>query len=178
MSQFASVEELSELAGQEFDTDQQRRARLLLQLASSAIQNLAKQRFDYVEDDPVTLQQTASRSVRLPERPVVAVDSVKVNGFSVTGFEWDASGRVWWLGPSTVDFASVAINAPEVEGDGQSKIDVVYSHGYEELPDDIRLICLSAAARAMQYQVENAEGPGLTLTTEEQAIIRKYRSAV
>jgi hypothetical protein len=86
-------------------------------------------------------------------------------------------------------------------GGPKATVVVTYSHGYEVIPDDIKGVCLSAAARAftspglvnpagvesetidgyaVTYRSNMANGStaGVTLAEDESRIVKRYRPVV
>lgn len=198
---FATVDQLEVLLGRVFDDGiEQSQAALLLELATTAIRAEAGQTISLVEDDEVLLAGTWDYDLDLPERPVVDVTSVALNGVPMlpgnfhwnerqllrrarvldeltgTGFLAHAPGARWgytgnWGGPG-------------------STLRVVYSHGEEIIPADLVAICLNAVARNLltpagvrtealgAYSVGYFNDGGLTigLTDDERRLIRsRYR---
>lgn len=116
------------------------------------IQNYCHQTISKVTDDQCVFDVPAGRDkLFLPELPVVTVSSVSEAGVTLTadsdyklgngGVLYRASGT-WRAGVQTVK--------------------VVYSHGYETIPDDIKYICTRAAARSYQAGLNAAAMAGVS----------------
>lgn len=176
MAQFATVSDLASWLGTTIPNGDAR-ATLLLQMASAAVQNRARQRLEFVAGDVVTLPGTYSDALVLPERPVTAVSAVVIDGVALasTAYAWTRLGRLW-----RVDGGSW--------GSPKTAVAVTYSHGFATIPDDIRGVCLSAAARAYEnpaavqaesvasYSVTHgAEARGVALTGTERDVVDRYR---
>lgn len=127
--------------------------------ASAAIQNYTRQQIEQVAADVLTLTVEAHRSViLLPEQPVTAVASIVEAGNTLTvgdHYRWTAAGvltrrgRCWsW------------------EWDG---VVVTYTHGYVTIPDDLKGVCIRAAARAYQAGLRSNATGGVTGIQSEQA---------
>lgn len=128
-----TVEDFGNYLQQEIALEQEASAELALNLAAGAIRGEARQVFDRVEDDEVVLKRTMNGILLLPELPVEEVSVVTeedINLVDVTDFTWsefgilERAGRVW-LPP----------------------VSVTYTHGFAEIPDDVRGLCLAIAAR-------------------------------
>lgn len=176
MAQFATADELGDLLGRTFavgaELDQ---ANMVLELASAFIQGWIRQTLVLVNNDVVRLTGRWDEYLELPQRPVVAVDLVKVDGTSLaaTG-DWELLGTALWR--------STAWAGPQVV------VEVTYDHGYAVIPDDIVAVCLQLAARMLgnpagvrqesigTYSV--AYGGDITggfLNDADKTILRRYR---
>lgn len=119
--------------------------------ASAAIQNYCKQRIELVEDDELTLDVEPARAkVFLPELPVTAVASVVENGVTLAAEDYV-------LGPFGILHRIGAYWYPGIQ-----KVTVTYSHGYATVPDDLKSVCVRAAARAYQAGLRAAALGGVT----------------
>lgn len=154
MAQFASADELAAfLRVPAFDAPGIVAANLCLAGASAAIQRYTGQQIELVTDDVQKLQGTWSKELELPQWPVVSVSDVRINSGVVAPGTWflTSNGRLYrgylpifngpddwggdlfltsWLGPI-------------------STVQVTYTHGWETIPDDVKLVTLRVAARAM-----------------------------
>lgn len=131
-------------------SDQETRVQSLLADASAVVRSYTKQGF--------TKTQTVARirpiggRLRLPQRPVVSVDSVKVfdyneNLVTIAGWMWDGGNEIWLL------VGEVVINLAEGLRDlfryNTPLCQVTYTHGYDETPDDIVTVVCGMVARAL-----------------------------
>jgi hypothetical protein len=122
--------------------------RQALGAASSRFRGAVRHHVSFVADEAVVLDGNGKESLLLPAAPVTAVSSVQVDGTELTystDFEWSADGFLRRVGACWPDRLRC--------------IEVVYSHGYEFIPDDIAEVVIDQA-RA-QYAVR----PGLTSMT-------------
>jgi hypothetical protein len=118
-----------------------------LAAASSRFRGAVRHYVSFVADDTVVLDGTGKESLLLPAAPVTAVSSVQLDGKALTyrtDYDWSADGFL-----------------RRVDGwpDRLRCVEVVYSHGYEPVPEDIAEVVIDQA-RA-QYAVR----PGLTSMT-------------
>ena len=157
---FADVDDLAVLLGETFDATRSTQGELALELASTAIRAAARQTIDFIEDDAVTLAGTWDADLPLPERPVVDVAVVTVDGVEDT--DWALVGsvlrRTWggWGCPSAT-------------------VEVTYTHGHETVPEVVRSICLQAAARFM-INPEASAGT-IRLLPDETTMLGRSRAA-
>lgn len=120
--QLATAAELARLPGMAgVDTDT---ADLLLQMATGVVQGVVRQRLVAVTADQITLLGTADADLWLPERPVVAVTAVTVDGVAVT--DWRLFGPRLRRACGWSDYPPVP-----------AEVSVTYDHGYD--PEDYRL---------------------------------------
>lgn len=153
----ASVEQLQTLLNRTFDEGQTAQTELLLGLASASIRSEAGQTLSLVEDDEAVLAGTWDYDLELPEWPVVAVASVALNDVAVSDGNFHWNNRELLRRARVLDelsgagFAQAGPGArfgyPGHWGGPGSSVTVVYTHGYETIPDDLAAICLNAVAR-------------------------------
>jgi len=155
MADLCAVSDVENLLQVEIDGDVDKVAycQRAISEASAAIRNYCHQYIGLVEDESITLDVWAPRwNLVLPELPVVSVASVVEDGDTLTeGSDEDyvlaqygqliRRGRRWAVGPQIVV--------------------VTYSHGYDEIPDDVAAVCARAASRAYQAGLRAAEDEGI-----------------
>lgn len=164
---------------------------LALTLATAAIQSEARQHLFYVADDTVVLRGN-SAVVLLPQRPVVGTPIVAGLVPSAV-YRFDPPDRLTYGVPSGNLAAAQYANGPDpVYGVWPLQVTVIYSHGYQVIPDDLRAVCVSIAARAVSnpqglrsetignYSVGYAGAgdilvPGISLSDTEKKIVHRYR---
>lgn len=119
-----------------------------LAAASSRFRGAVRHHVSLVADDQVVLDGNGKESLLLPAAPVTAITSLKLDGAALaygTDYEWSADGFLRRVGDRWPDRLRC--------------IEVVYSHGFEPVPEDIAEVVIDQA-RA-QYTVR----PGLTSMT-------------
>jgi hypothetical protein len=178
----ASATDLQDFLQQPVDANS---AALVLDMATGVVQAYTRQHLEYVQDDNVTLIPSEGRIV-LPERPVINVTSVAglpSGGWTlvrdtllpgpVYSYMWELddiiTGNVTWTPMSMPTIA------------------VTYSHGFQQIPNDLRGLCLSVAARLYvnpasiemestgQAQTRYSQKGGMDLTDVEKQLANKYR---
>lgn len=151
----ATISDLIALVGTDVLTDAQiARAPALLAQASALIRRYTGQTFTAVANDVVVLRATGTE-VRLPQRPVTAVASVKAVGWAgladitlpVGTWGWDGLDIIniqpfdqgWW------------VNLPDVvlEGGYADTYRVTYSHGETTAPADVVGVCCGMTLRVL-----------------------------
>lgn len=121
--------------------------------------------------------------VVLPQRPVVEVSEVKVDGTATSD---------WWLDDVSLLLRSAPWPLPPV-GNQPPRVTVTYTHGWEPVPGDIAAIVRQAVGRALidpsgmvkgetvggestQYMVPSSGEPlGILLSKTEQRVLDRYR---
>lgn len=185
----ATVADLATLLGRTFTPEQELQAQALLDQASSVVRSYVRQditramttdTFTMRRVDPV-LHRCAG-AVTLPQRPVVDIDTVKVN--DVVTSDWWQDGNDLLLRSGAWDWPPAANRAPQVT--------VTYTHGYDEVPGDIKAIVLQAANRVIVnpsgIRSETVGGESVTylipavgeylgvlLSRTEQKVLDRYR---
>lgn len=105
-----------------------------LRSASARFRAAVRHPVSRVEGDTVVLDGTGAVSLLLPAAPVIAVERVTVDGAEVTeAVQCSRDGMLRY----DAGFP-----------DGLGVIEVVYTHGYEPVPDEIADVVLSAAETA------------------------------
>lgn len=141
---------VEELAAKMRTTLDEASAAMAVSIAASTIQTYTGQHIEATEHTdfvpvvvstrtspwPGSTQPPASWSrflsvLVLHQRPVVAVDSVTVDGVMLAESEW------WWGGGQRVWLSGV---------DGGVYAEVTYTAGYDPIPDDIKAVALALAA--------------------------------
>lgn len=113
-------------------------AELALASASAVIRKWTRQTITRVVDDVARLRVIDCGELVLPQRPVVSVSEVKANALVLV--DWVLSGdRLlrtggWHHLPGTSSYPDPGI------------VQVTYTHGWDETPDDVRAVCLDLAA--------------------------------
>lgn len=127
--------------------------------ASAAIQNYCRQTISQVPADVLTLTVPEyRRTILLPEQPVTAVASVVEDGTTLTvgtEYQWTRSGLLTRVGRNWAT--------------GWQDVVVTYTHGYGTIPDDLKSVCIQAAARAYRAGLGSAAVEGIPGIQSEQA---------
>lgn len=183
----ASVEDLEVIAGPQADPV---RAERLLEMSSARVERWCRRSFSYVEDDEVTVT-VSDGDLILPNGPVIAVGAITGPGgtaYASSAYEVDRSGRV----------THSRLGGPSYEGYGRGRsnwcsgnYEIVYTHGYDVIPDDvIAAVCMVAAGATAgtfgvgseslgSYSVtmQSGAGSGVALTDEVKGMLKPYRHA-
>lgn len=151
----ATTDDVAAILNRALTTAETATATRLLQIASGIVRRYTRQGISFTAGDVVTLPGVWGQSVVLPQRPVVAVASVTINGgvapfaqwkliaddlFIGTGSFQPDYGASLWGGTSLWGPAGSA-QGPQATGatwqGPQGTITVTYDHGYQTIPDDI-----------------------------------------
>ena len=122
--------------------------------ATEAIRNYCHQYIERVAGETITLDCAGGSRIFLPELPVIAVASVEEDGDLLTVSDDYQLGQYGILHRVGQDWES-----------GIQIVEVVYTHGYATIPQNVRDVCTRAAARAYQAGLRAAEMaaiPGVT----------------
>lgn len=152
MADFCTVQDVAELLQIEItDADKVASCQRAITEATAAIRNYCKQYLELVEDDEVTFDVRPARwNLLLPELPVTEVSAVDEDGEPLTvgdDCELGAYGQLWRLNRRWAA--------------GNQIVTVIYSHGYDEIPDDVVAVCTRAASRAYQAGLRSADAAGV-----------------
>jgi hypothetical protein len=173
---FISQQDLTDYLGRDVTNDDG--AIIALDAACDMVRTFAEQQFNEATET-YTGDGTGSDAFLLPNLPVTAAGTVTVNGTAETEYELNNNG-ILFRGTAGCD------PRPTWPA-GRQNISVTYEHGYasSDLPRDVRMVALQAAARILvqgvaveetvgQVRVKYAGG-ALDLTEGERRILRKYR---
>ena len=142
---------------------------LSINAAMASVRKYLDQEITWHANDAVQLDGTGTDALRLPQRPVVSVAEVKLDGTVIAATEYFRRGSILYL-PSSWPYIS---SGRTRWNRGRGNIFVTYSHGYcvetptdsdfsdsagdfaggcsgETVPADIILVTLSAARRGFE----------------------------
>lgn len=185
----ATVADLATLLGRTFTPEQELQAQALLDQASSVVRAYVRQditqatttdTFTMRRADPVL--HRCRGVVTLPQRPVTDIDSVQVGGVATE--DWWQDGNELLVRSWSWDQPPAAHRPPQVT--------VTYTHGWAEVPGDIKAIVLQAANRvivnpsgirsetvggeSVTYLIPAAgEYLGVLLSRTEEKVLDRYR---
>lgn len=187
MAQFATAAELGERLGITLTPDETTRADALLTRASGLVQDEARQVIEKVTDDVLTIVGTNDERIHLPERPVLSVSSITLNGQDVGGWYLDGNSIV--RNGLDIDVRLSVLDA----GFGWpfQELEITYSHGFETPPPTVAAIVLEAVVRVWvnpgavvnerhgseSVQFSQSNPTGLLLTDAERRSIRRLFGA-
>lgn len=146
---FATHADLATRLGVDLTSSEQTDATALIALAQALIQSETGQDIELVEGDTLTRPGVWGDRIRLPERPVVAVNSVTVDGTELDSDDWYLDGdeivRAGFAGvgisEQSFTFSGRGWGGPEAE------IVVDYDHGWETIPGTVKAVCLEMCVR-------------------------------
>lgn len=172
-------------------------ALLALQNASGVVRSFCRWQITPVYTETLTLDSEDGSILQLPALVVSNVSQVTVDGLPITDFTWSGDGMIararnaYPMYDTQIDgFTSGGFPS------GFRRITVTYTGGYDVVPDEIRAVVLSAAARqyanpqglmeavvgGIRVQYPNARsGPkagtvgGLMLSDDERRVCSSYR---
>jgi len=133
-------------------------AELAIQIASGAIRRyLRGQQIVAVDADLIilnprpTLWPITGRIVTLPQRPVTDVTLVETTTYGLAYAQWVAADPTQYL----VDMPNGTVTLRDGIGIvwpvEPGTVRVTYSHGLDEVPDDLMGVCLGTAARIINF---------------------------
>lgn len=152
MANFADIGDVANFLQLAIETPtQQAAAALALTWATAAIKNYCNQEIELVEDDEIILDVPAGRrKLFLPELPVIEVSAVVEDEEALTVTDDYKLGQ-----------HGILHRVGRCWAEGIQIVTVTYTHGREEIPDDIVAVCTRAAARAYQAGLKAADAEGV-----------------
>lgn len=144
------LDDLERFLGRTLTGSEALRASDLIDQASATVRLYTRQTISQAETtDRITID---SGMGFLPQRPVTAIDSVQTIFTPPVdvAYAWDGDQIIW------VPIGSIF--AFDVEPFSQRrpvKVDVTYTHGYEQIPADIKAVTLQIVSRALGRKPED-----------------------
>ncbi len=154
MADLAVQDDLEDRLGRSLTSTEATRAAAYLTDASALIRKYTRQSFDEVSGDTVILRTVGTR-LRLPQRPVTAVNSVTAIGWAGIPNLVLPVGFWGWDGLDVVEIApftdNVWLNLPDLElgTDLPDTYEVDYDHGPAAFPDDVIAVCCGMVLRTL-----------------------------
>jgi len=102
----------------------------------------------HVADEQIKLNGSGTRTLLLPAAPVTGTPTIAVNGEDITDFQLDAE-------------SGIVRRTGKVWPDGLGNVEVTYSHGYRETPEDVQDAVLEQAqiiVEALVYVQQESAG--------------------
>ena len=194
---FATAAELGVYLNRTLTSGQEDQADMMLAQATEAIRAEARQTISRVTSDVVVLRGNWGSTLVLPQRPVVSVASVDIDGTVLaadSGYSWDGQETLyrgdWEIINDT--WSPRTVNASLFWGGAMAQVNVTYTHGFADGHDKLNLvkgICLAMVARTVPnpggavtgetlgpYSVTygtTTQGGTVGLNASERRIIRK-----
>lgn len=149
-------------------------ATIAVNAASQIVRTRTRQTLSLVEDETLTFAIVGeARDLLLPELPIIDVDEVRIDD------EVELDWRLSENGILTLTGSCSWRTTPAM-------VEVDYSHGFEVVPDDLRLVALTVAARIYEQGTARQEATGSSsitfsvaastdLSNGEKAICDAYR---
>jgi hypothetical protein len=192
LNAFATSDDFADLTGLTLTDPDKTRADKLLARASTRIREATKQKISLVTDDEYTRSGTRDERISLPERPVVSVAGVSINGQAIT--DWYLAGNELVRGSLTFVDGLLDDGPGRRVGFGleQQTLAITYTHGYadEDVPEICRSIALEMVKRVWFNPggvIQETIGPdqttyapyaepprGLALTNGERQELRRF----
>jgi hypothetical protein len=189
-STLATVADVQTLLGRSLSSEEASRAAGMLKLASSSVRAEARQSFSV--DTYIFIAKPLGGLVRLHERPVVSVDAVRlINddgsvGVGIAGWTFNGVDTI-----NVGDITGIVINGPE-DWEPDS-VEVTYTAGWAEIPEDITYVCADMVKTALlapmapvvteqigaySYRLnDNAANGAVGMNADHRKILHRYRSA-
>lgn len=179
---FIDRQDLSDYLGRTVTADAG--ALIAVDAACEICRTVSEQSFNKVTNQTIVVDGTGTDALLLPQRPVSTVTSVLVGADTVTDYMVSDNGLLVRRFTDASQAALTALVWPK----GRLNITIRYTHGYDDVPTDVRMVALAIAARLVVQggAMQEAEGEASVtyavastdLTAGERAILRKYKQAL
>lgn len=168
-----TVEELEAFMGRTFSDDEEAQAAAMIDAVSAVIESETGVSFSVTQDQEVRMQADGYGIIEFSAKPISSVSVYDVNGVDTLEYAtWDGLSAVYGLQPNQV-------------------VDVVYTHGYQLVPGDIKAVCYGVCSRIMYnpsglrqetvgaisvtYPGIGGEAGTINFSRLEQKVLDKYR---
>lgn len=179
---FISRADLGDFLHRAGELDDDDLALVAVDSACEELRRLTGQNFNEGETT-VLLDGSNTRSLILPQAPVSEIASVKVNDELVDAGDYVVTdgGVLRRVKVNGTALSSWSTGWPW----GAMNVEVAYSHGFDEVPRDLRMLALTLAGRIYEQGIVKQETVGgststfsvdgpLDLTRTEERIVRRY----
>lgn len=136
---FCKVEQVEELLQETVAVEKRMSIERAIVATSAAIQNYCRQTLALVEDDEITIDCKGGRYILLPQLPVISVGDVVEDDILLRATDDYKLGQHGLL-----------YRVQRTWSVGVQNVTVIYSHGFQTMPEDIVDVCTRAAARIYQ----------------------------
>jgi len=171
--EWPTIEDLGNLLALPFSDEENATAQRALDNARAAFQAEARHSIEFKQDHEIVIPGSWGSRISLPEPPVDGVSSIKINEtlLSPAAYSWRRSGLVVY-GSGLGATNDLSTPTSGWWGGDDAELTVVYSHGFKDIPDEVRTVVMEVAARVLG----NPDGLIATLTEQELRIARRYRT--
>lgn len=167
-------------------------ATIALDSACYTIRGFLHQTINKVVNDTIAIDCDGTDTIMLPEAPVISVSDVQRIALPVWVTDDIEPSLNTTLDPSSYlveyDRGMLVLRAGGVWADDRGAVQVTYTHGYDVIPTDIRIVALTVAARIYDQGLAKAETIGNTrlvyshdeslgLSPREKDMLVKHRRA-
>lgn len=159
----ATPDDLRRLLDEDADGLPDAAAELLLGLATGAVQDAAGQELLLHEDDAVELMGTTESWFTLPQRPVTAVTSVRLDGALITDYK-KFGDRLWRRAGWATCYTE------------PSTVAVVYSHGFADWDNKLSSARAAVLALAARMHANPIGATGLSIDDYSQQFSQSANS--
>jgi hypothetical protein len=207
LAALATIDDVQAIIGRDLTATQVTAGTRLLDMASGMVRRYTRQTISLVTNEAVTLSGNWTNTLELPQRQVISVSSVTFAGANapLTTYSLDGSTLILGTGSYMPDFGALSWGNANMSGPAGStqgiqatgpswmgptaKINVVYTHGYADVPQDIvnevaGMVALQLNAEVGinseqigSYKVQYARtgAGGMTLSDETKNVLNFYR---
>lgn len=185
VTQFADVALLGAYIGDDIEEDDLRGV-AALEGATQLIRKYCDSEITIVEDDVVYLDGSGIDELVLPDREVTGVSEV------ILDYDLDDPTTLVASGEGTASEYTFTARGVLIRRGGvwpirRKSIQVTYTHGFEEVPADIKIVTVAVASRAYTQDGANQESVGSysasfagqpgVLTADEKRMLGRYKTA-
>jgi hypothetical protein len=169
-----TVEELEAFMGRTFTDEEEVQADALIDAVSAVVESETGVSFSITQDQEIRIQADGYGIIELSARPISSLAVYDVNSTDELTYEtWDGLSAVYGLQPNQV-------------------VDIVYTHGYQIVPGDIKAVCYGVCSRIMYnpsglrqetvgaisvtYPGIGGEAGTINFSKLEQKVLSKYKA--
>lgn len=126
-----TTDELAAFMGRTFTETEEAQAQMFIDSVSLIIESETGVSFSAVDDEEIRIQADGYGMIELSAKPISEVTIYDIDETTALTYgTWDGLATVYGLQPNQV-------------------VDIIYSHGYTEVPGDIKAVCYGVCSRMM-----------------------------
>lgn len=137
---------------------------IALDSACYTIRGFLHQTINKITNDVIMIDCDGTDTIMLPEAPVISVSNVEMVAAPVWVTDDFSPALNTPIDPSSYlveyDRGMLVLRAGGVWGDDRGAVQVTYTHGWDVIPTDIRIVALTIAARIYDQGLAKAETIG------------------
>lgn len=180
MTALVPTERVERYLGLTFNDADTARATEIIKTVSGRVQRYCNRvGLTRILNDEITIDGSFSSVLRLPRPPVVEVTEVLMNGIPVTDFEPVGADRIVRTSRMLSTYPNVVREPLGTWGGTAATLDITYTHGLAQVPEEIVDVVLELCARRWYNpggnRSQSIDGHSVTFDTKESELFETLK---